>query len=128
MGRTTLTMFVLFLGLTSSMEADARPPSTIEPSQAIEHVGERKTVCGRVASAMYARRSRGKPTFLNLDRPYPRQVFTAVIWIDARKRFSFKPEVRFKDKRVCVSGRITSYRGKAQIVVKDGRQIRLDEP
>jgi hypothetical protein len=38
-------------------------------AEAKDHVGEQATVCGKVASARYAATSRGKPTFLNLDKP-----------------------------------------------------------
>src|SRR5712692_5691208 len=54
------------------------------PEEAASHVGESTTVCGLVASATHAARSRGAPTFLNLGKPYPDQIFTAVIWGDDR--------------------------------------------
>ena len=60
----------------------------ITASEAIHHVGETATVCGKVASTRYARRSTGKPTFLNLDKPYPDQILTAVIWGKDRNKFS----------------------------------------
>jgi hypothetical protein len=55
--------------------------------QAASHVGETATVCGTVASANYATRTKGQPTFLNLDQPYPRQLFTVVIWGSDRTKF-----------------------------------------
>jgi len=39
-----------------------------------------ETVCGKAASAHYADRRKGQPTFLNLGEPYPHEVFTVVIW------------------------------------------------
>jgi len=63
------------------------------------------TVCGVVASARYASQSSGQPTFLNLDEPYPRQVFTIVIWGSARASFPEPPEQAYSDKRICVTGR-----------------------
>jgi len=48
----------------------------ISPAEAAKHIGEKATVCGVVASARYASRSKGQPTFLNLDKPYPNQIFT----------------------------------------------------
>jgi DNA/RNA endonuclease YhcR with UshA esterase domain len=100
----------------------------ITASQAAEHVGEEQTVCGVVASAKYAESSNGKPTFLNLDRPYPRHVFTALIWGEDRPRFSEPPERAFKDRSVCVSGWISSYRGHPQIVVRDPAAISVSQP
>lgn len=52
----------------------------IAAGQAIDHVGENSRVCGQVASTHFAHRSRGAPTFINLDEPYPNQIFTALIW------------------------------------------------
>ncbi len=53
---------------SSGQEQEAK---TLTAKEAAEHVGEVATVCGKVASATYAARSRGRPTFLNLDEPYP---------------------------------------------------------
>jgi len=46
---------------------------TIPASETAKHVGEQGTVCGRVASEHTATSSRGTPTFINLDKPYPNQ-------------------------------------------------------
>ena len=94
----------------------------IAPAAAASHLGEPATVCGVVASATYAQRTRGAPTFLNLDRPYPNQVFTAVIWGNRRSRFATPPE-SLRGQRVCVSGVIESYRGKPEIIVNQPSQI-----
>ncbi len=97
--------------------------TSISASQAVQHLGETATVCGMVASAKYVSTSKGRPTFLNLDKPYPDQPFTVVIWSDDRGRFASPPEVAFDGKRICVTGQIESYRSKPQIVVRDPNQI-----
>ncbi len=104
---------------TVATEAQQR----INPSDAQQYVGKRATVCGRVASAFYAARSRGRPTFLNLDRPYPNATFTAVIWGEKRSKFSEPPERGYQGKRICVTGTITTYRSLPEIVVSDPSQI-----
>jgi hypothetical protein len=43
---------------------------TISPEDAAKFIGESKTVCGQVASAHYAARTKGQPTFINFDKPY----------------------------------------------------------
>jgi hypothetical protein len=50
------------------------------PEDAGKFIGRQKTVCGAVASAHFATRSKGQPTFVNLDKPYPNQIFTVLIW------------------------------------------------
>jgi micrococcal nuclease len=95
----------------------------VNPIDAHKYIGMEKTVCGTVASATYAVRSRGRPTFLNLDQPHPNQIFTVVIWGSNRNKFKNPPETFFKGKRICVTGIIESYRGKPEIVVRGPDQI-----
>lgn len=97
---------------------------TLAASQAKDHIGETATVCGKVVSTRYSASSRGRPTFLNLDKPYPNQVFTVVIWGENRAKFG-RPEKDYKDKEICVTGKIESYRGKPQNVVSELDQIKL---
>jgi DNA/RNA endonuclease YhcR with UshA esterase domain len=86
------------------------------------HIGEQATVCGKVASTRYAATTRGKPTFLNLAKPYPNQVFTVLIWGENREKFG-TPEVRYREKQVCVTGKVTEFRGAPEIVVSDPQSI-----
>jgi DNA/RNA endonuclease YhcR with UshA esterase domain len=105
--------------LSISCEATA---ATYKANEALAHIGEDATVCGVVASAKYASSSKGKPTFLNLDRPYPNHVFTAVIWGEDRDDFPYVPE-SLDGKRICVNGTIKPYKGRAEIIVDDPDQI-----
>jgi hypothetical protein len=66
-----------------------------------------------------------EPTFLNLDKPYPNQIFAVVIWGENRNNFG-KPEDDYKGKRICVSGKNTAYAGLPEIVADDQKQIRID--
>ena len=91
--------------------------------EASSHIGEDATVCGKVVGTYYAKRSRGKPTFLNLDKAYPNQVFTVVIWGEDRVFFK-NPQNRYKGKNICVTGYIDSFRGVPQITVRTPSQIK----
>jgi hypothetical protein len=75
---------------------------------------------GLAASTRYAATSRGKPTFLNLDKPYPIHVFTVLIWGENRAKFE-TPEEKYRDRQICVTGKITEYRGPPEIVLSDAR-------
>lgn len=90
--------------------------------QAKNHFGEKATVCGLVVSARYLESKSRSPTFLDLDHPYPQQPFTIVIWGTDRMRFG-RPEESYASKRVCVTGTITDFRGKPEIVARDPAQI-----
>ena len=108
---------------SSGQEQEAK---TLTTEEAAEHVGEAATVCGKVASATYASRSRGRQTFLNLDEPYPDHIFTIVIWGESREKYSEAPELLYRDKRICVTGKIETHRGKPQIEVEEPGQIAVE--
>jgi hypothetical protein len=78
-----------------------------------------------VASTRCAALAKGQPTFLNLDKPYPNQIFTVVVWGNNRSKFG-TPENDYKGKRICISGKITAYAGLPEIVAEDPKQIRTD--
>jgi hypothetical protein len=96
----------------------------ITAAEAKDHVGERAVVCRKVISARYASKSKGEPTFLNLDQPYPKQVFTILIWGSDRPKFG-EPESKYQDQQVCVTGKITSYRGAPEIVASNPDQLEV---
>jgi hypothetical protein len=113
---------VLVLSVVLQIAAQER----ISPAEAGKFVGKNATVCGQVSSSNYSARSRRRPTFLNLDRPYPNHVFTALIWGEDRDKFSTPPESTYSGKKICVMGTISSYQGQPQIVVKNPSQIILE--
>jgi uncharacterized membrane protein YfcA len=90
--------------------------------QAKNHLGEKATVCGVVVSATYSASSDRSPTVLSLDRPYPRQPFSIVIWGVDRGNFG-TPEVSYSGRRVCVTGTIVDDRDTPRIVARDPAQI-----
>ena len=115
----------LFLSFWVAISISCAQKECISPEEAHNYIGKTKTVCGTVASTKYAIRSRGQPTFLNLNRPYPNHIFTVLIWGSYRHIFKKPPEVFYKGKRICVTGEITAYRGKPQIVIKELSQIKI---
>src|SRR5947199_8490791 len=98
--------------------------SSIPASEDKNHVGEKATVCGQVAGSHYAARSRGNPTFINLDQAYPNQIFTIVIWGSDRPKFG-DPEDMYSGKHICVTGTITLYRGGAETTANEPAQIKV---
>jgi hypothetical protein len=98
--------------------------NSISAAEAKNHVGERATVCGEVASTHYAARSRGNPTFINLDKPYPNQIFTVLIWGSDRPKFG-DPEEAYRSKRICVTGKVSDYKGVPEIVAYEPSQVKI---
>ncbi len=94
-------------------------------AEAKDHMGEQATVCGKVVATRYAAVSRTKPTFLTLDKPFPGQIFVIVIKGRDRQKFG-KPELKYKNKSICATGKITQLQGLPQIEVKDPGQIQIE--
>jgi hypothetical protein len=99
--------------------------ASLNPEEAASHVGENATVCGVVASATYAAQAMAAPTFLDLDKPYPNQVFSAVILGSDRTKFG-TPEVSLREKQICVTGDIFLFQGKPEIIMRDTEQLSVD--
>jgi hypothetical protein len=94
----------------------------LAPRDAIRHIGETSTVCGVVASAMFEANVQNQPTLLDLREPFPHAVFTAVIYRDNRPKFG-TPETSLRGRRICVTGQVSDYRGKPEIVLTDPSQL-----
>ena len=97
------------------------PQGALGSTQAEEHVGETGTVCGVVVAAQYLPSRPGRPTFLNIDEPYPNQAFNVVIWGEQRRAFPLnrKPEVHMLGKTLCTTGAISAYVDWTQIAYAD---------
>jgi hypothetical protein len=116
-GRLVL-IFALFFG--ASLCAQQR----LTAGEAKAHVGQQATVCGKAVGVHYAAGSRGQPTFINLDQPYPNQVFTILIWGSDRARFG-NPEQQYSYRNLCATGIISTYRGVPEIIVHDRTAIKV---
>ena len=115
--RAVVALAVL-IGIPQLSIADAIPSA-----QAKDHVGETATVCGRVADTRY-QEAGSHVTFLNFDKPYPDHTFTAFLPAENRSKFG-TPEKDYKDKDICVTGKIEDYHGKPEIVLTDPQQIKV---
>ena len=121
--KLSVVLAMCLLGSSVAVLGQAKKLTTAE---AKDHIGEQATVCGKVASTRYAATTRGKPTFLNLDKPYPSQLFTVLIWGDHREKFG-SPEEMYRDKQICVTGKITEYRKAPEIVVSEPQNIEVQK-
>ena len=95
--------------------------ATYTTKEAWDHVGEDAVVCGKVVSVYYSKRSKGKPTFINLDKPYPNSLFTVVIWGD--NKANFKNLRSYKGKKLCFKGTIESYKERPEMEISSPSQV-----
>ena len=93
---------------------------TLTAAQTREHEGDNATVCGIVASVRKASASKGKPTYINLDIPWPNQIFAAVIWEEDLSKVGSLPRL---GAHVCTKGLISYYHGVPEIIVRSSGQI-----
>lgn len=96
----------------------------ISPYEAWEYVGLEKIVEGRVADVYRSMRS--NTIFLNFEKPYPNNPFTAVIFSRYTKNFPPFPEFVYEGKTVRVKGKIKLYKGRPEIILKSPNQIEVE--
>jgi hypothetical protein len=109
----TMIRFVRLAVIAAFLSSLIAHGQVLTMAEAKNHVGENATVGGTIASQTTATGSHGTPTFINLDQPYPHQVFTVLIWGSDKAAVGTIPETG----RVCAKGPITLYRGVPEIVV-----------
>jgi hypothetical protein len=118
---SALAVCLLFTWSAGAQE-QKEEPKRYSATEAKEHIGEFAVVCGKVVNTRFADNIRGTPTFLNFEKPHPNQLFTVVIWGRLRDKFD-RPEAKYKDKEICVKGKIEEHRGTPQIEARDPAQI-----
>ncbi|NQU97519.1 MAG: hypothetical protein HQ548_07740 [Chloroflexi bacterium] len=91
-------------------------------AEAVEHVGERATVCGDVHDV--AQRE-GDATYLTFGKTYPNQVFAVIVEEEDRSAFPADLGNAYNGKAVCASGVIEVKGRSGQITVRTGNQITL---
>jgi DNA/RNA endonuclease YhcR with UshA esterase domain len=111
--KTFSTLFALMCAVSVIAQT-----SNYTPQEAPKHVGETATITGTVDGVHQS----GKGNiFLNMGGKYPNQAFTAFIPSSSSAQFS-NPQ-QYEGRTVSVSGKITLYKGKPEIIVNSPSQI-----
>jgi hypothetical protein len=98
----------------------------IKSEEAKNYRGQTVTVCDEVMDARYLESSASQPTWLHMGAIYPNQHLTIFISKEVRATLGIKPKDYYKGKKICVSGRITAYKGKPQIVLLKKEDIQAE--
>lgn len=102
------------------------PKGAISWTEAADHVGSKKTVCGDVMSAKTATNSKGQPTFLDVGAAYPDPSrVSVVIWGENLSKFRNEPTRAYSGKSICVKGELYLYQSYVQIEATKQSQIRV---
>jgi hypothetical protein len=91
----------------------------VSPDSAKYHEGSLITVCGKVYGTHTGKTG---VVMLNFGAAYPDQTFTAVIFADDAS--AFKKADEYNGKKLCVTGRVKMYQGKAEVILKSPDQLR----
>ena|SRR5437764_7530782 len=95
----------------------------IKLEEASKYVGDSVQVCGKIYSTRFFVNAQDAPTLLNIGAAYPDQLLTIVIYGNVRKEFTEAPETYYKDKIVCVTGKVSLYKEKPQIIIYSKKQV-----
>jgi micrococcal nuclease len=93
----------------------------IDACDSAKHVGENVTIQGVVADAY---QSSSQTMFLDFNKPYPDNCFAAVIFKSSLDKFQ-DPQNSYTNKTVRVSGKVSEYQGKPEIILNDPSQIEV---
>lgn len=113
----------MFSFLIIAMSATTYAQKEINVADAAKHKGDSVTICTKIFGARYFENGKGAPTLLNAGASYPDSPLTVVVFGESRSAFTHKPETFYTDKNICVTGRITIFKGKPQIVVSKESEI-----
>ena len=109
-----------------SLWAFSAGAATVTPADAMGQVGHTARVCGIVASAVYKAESFAHPTFvtlINSDQPDVNRALTAVIYGSDRAKFGSAPEAALSGKRLCVTGFVSFFRQRPEMILSDPTQV-----
>ena len=121
MKKTGLAVFSLLMAFIASAQQE------ITIGELDKHVGDSVKICTKIYGGIYLERSKGSPTLLNAGGAYPNAPLTILIWDDTRKKFKEAPETFFKDKDICVTGKVILYKEKPEIIIYDEKQLVVKE-
>ena len=119
-----IVLSFLLLFSTSLLHAQQE----IKLEEVMNHVGDSVTLTVPVVSGRFLNSAAGGPTLLNVGAPYPNQLLTLVVWKEDRKNFEDAPEAAYIKQTVKVSGKISLFKEKPQIVLYSDKQIAVIEP
>ncbi|MEO8146556.1 MAG: hypothetical protein ABI723_02910 [Bacteroidia bacterium] len=89
------------------------------------HAGANLTVCGIVESVNV---SKSNITYINFNKEKTDSPYTGVIFARDTINFTaYKPKDFLTGKNICISGIVSIYKDKPQIVIKSPKQIRVVE-
>jgi DNA/RNA endonuclease YhcR with UshA esterase domain len=107
--------------LAQDNDSKTNGTAKIQADAAKDNIGKQVAITGKVAEVSKAE----KIVRLNIDKAYPKQPFTAVIFAPNTNVFGDLDSL--KGKTVEITGKITDFRGHPQIVLTSTNQLKIVE-
>lgn len=124
-----LRVMICMTGLSAAAFAQSATPPRITAADAKNHAGETVTVCGKVVDnkvSKYGLGGRGKPVTFDLDQPEPNPVFYFLTF-GTKAGGPEEAIAAYKDKNVCVTGKIEVANSGPFILAADRTQIKTEK-
>ncbi len=104
------SLYVLMFSVSLSAYAEHQK---IDPANAKEQVGQTVITCGVISNV----KTFSKGTYLSFGPLFPKEHLTAVVWNQDLQAFvrKFGELGSLSDRDACVRGKVTTYKGHAQI-------------
>ncbi len=102
------------------LKLSERPKNTLNSVEADLFMNKKACVCGMVVST---RKTNGGSVFFNFDAKFPNHTFSGSVWASNIKNFSYDPEIEFLGKKICITGKITDYKGKPTMTVENEKKV-----
>lgn len=112
-------LFVSTAPILNMQEVTAKYKHGIDAKDAAANIGKNVTACGRV----YGIKETDNVTFINVGDRYPNSPLTVVIFKKDRNKFQGSMEELFADKNICITGEVVAYKGKAEIIIIDPKDV-----
>lgn len=102
------------------------PRNTFNTVQArfYKNTGKKISVIGTVVSTKLSGKGH---IFLNLDKKFPNQIFSATVWSTNKVNFSYLPHKVLKGKKVILTGEIQDFNGTPTMNISHEKQIKVLE-
>lgn len=111
--KNTLTVLMLFAAIKFASSQTLQKTDTLSPEAAAERIGEEVMVKGKIVTTFYAEFSKGKPTFLNLEKPFPNNPIVIIIFEEQLEQLHINAK-DYRDKMVLVKGIVKQYKDEAK--------------
>ena len=115
--KTYLSTLILIISLSQ-----AKSQTKVTAKEVVNYVGKEVTLCDSVYSA----RAMENISLLNIGGKFPKEVITMVVFKSDKPKFESEPVELYQNKRICVTGKVTLYKDKLQIVVNDPKQVKVN--